>query len=182
MTLARNPGNLSYENLVKEMGLQGPREVEDVVISAIYAGLATATLDPYHALVSVSSVSPLRDLQPNSIPAMLATLNAWSMRCGSSLADLEKQIVGIKAVAGKRAMEEKEWEKEVERLVEGKKEENEKKEGGSGVLGALGRKLGGGGGGKKVVEERESDEMDVDEEKGSGKSLKRGFGLLASGK
>lgn len=90
--------------------------------------------------------------------------------------------MGIKAVAGKRAMEEKEWEKEVERLVEGKKEENEKKEGGSGVLGALGRKLGGGGGGKKVVEERESDEMDVDEEKGSGKSLKRGFGLLASGK
>jgi COP9 signalosome complex subunit 7 len=133
-----------------------------------------ATLDPYAHLVSVSSVSPLRDLQPHSISSMLTTLSQWSIRCNTSLRDLEKQITAIKTEALRRQKEEQEWNKEVEKLVEGgKKEEKES----GGFLGGLGRKL---GGGKRAVEEDEEDEeMDVDEEGGKGgKNLKRSFGLL----
>jgi COP9 signalosome complex subunit 7 len=158
------------------LGLENSRELEEVVISAIYAGLVQATLDPYHQLVAVSSVSPLRDLQLNSIPAMLTTLSEWSERCSGSLSDLEKQIAAVKSEALRRAREEQEWNKEVEKLVDGGK--GEKKEEGGGLfanLGNLGKKL---GGGRRADDEFE--EMDVDEEGGKGK--KRSFGLLASGK
>lgn len=157
------------------LGLENVRELEEVVISAIYAGLVQATLDPYHQLVAVSSVSPLRDLQPNSIPAMLTTLSEWSERCSGSLSDLEKQIEAVKSEALRRAREEQEWNKEVEKLVEGGKGEKKEEGGGGGFFNSLGKKL---GGGRRA--EDEGEEMDVDEESGKGK--KRSFGLLASGK
>jgi COP9 signalosome complex subunit 7 len=160
------------------------------VISAIYAGLVNATLDPYHQLVVVSSVSPLRDLQPNSIPSMLSTLNEWSARCVSTLADLEKQIASIKAEALKRHKETVEWAAHVEKLIEGKgdSKEKEEKSGGGGVFGGLGRKLGGGAASKRGsggLDGEDDDNMDLDEEdadderRGSRSAKKnRGFGNL----
>lgn len=170
------------------------------MISAIYAGLLNATLDPYHGLVAVSSVAPLRDLQPNSIPQMLVTLNEWSARCVSTLADLEKQIAGIKAEARRRRKEEEEWAAHVEKLVDSnakgdgkgkeKEKEKEEKEGG-GFLSKIGKlgagaasKRGSGGFDEDPDEAMEIDEEEEDVEKRSLRSSKkRGFGgLLGSGK
>lgn len=171
------------------LGLQTPRELEDLVISAVYAGLVTATLDPYHKLVVVSSVSPLRDLEPQSIPVMISTLDEWSTRCSSTLLDLENQIAGIKSEALKRHKEEQEWAAEVERLVDGKNKEpqgtDDSRGGVVGIMSSFGRRLGGGPASKRGVGHRaDADDMDVDEndddvgerrELRSGK--KRGFGL-----
>ncbi|KAJ5037376.1 uncharacterized protein L3040_007552 [Drepanopeziza brunnea f. sp. 'multigermtubi'] len=193
LTLAKNQSDLSYKNLLLALGLETPRELEDLVISAIYAGLISATLDPYHQNVAVSSVSPLRDLQPNSVPAMLSTLNEWSARCVSTLADLEKQIASIKAEALKRHKEDAEWQTTLEKLLDGKLEEKKGQatsfdEGEKGVKGSIfqttGRKFGGltskrGNGG--LGGNGGDDSMDVDsdenEEKSSRASKKRGFGL-----
>ncbi|KAF4632683.1 hypothetical protein G7Y89_g5448 [Cudoniella acicularis] len=198
LSLAKNPADLSYANLMTALGLRTPRELEDLVISAIYAGLVTATLDPYHQLVAVSSVSPLRDLQPNSIPSMIHTLDEWSSRCSSTLLDLEKQIANIKATALRRHKEEQEWEREVEKLVEGKGDkEKENQSDGKGGVGSLfssmGRRLGGGAAAKRGVSvmgidgEDDEDTMDVDdddedasERRGTRSAKKRGFGLLGS--
>jgi COP9 signalosome complex subunit 7 len=143
-----------------------PRELEDLIISAIYAGLVSATLDPYNQNVLVSSVSPLRDLEPDSILSMLDTLSEWSSRCTSTLADLEKQIAGIKAEAARRHKEEVEWNAEVESLIEGTNKDD-KKGGIAGLLNSVtsgvGRRLGGGQG-KREVPDRWEDDMDVDEE------------------
>jgi COP9 signalosome complex subunit 7 len=148
--------------------MRTPRELEDLVISAIYAGLVSATLDPYHQNVLVSSVSPLRDLEPDSIPSMLDTLSQWSSRCTSTLADLEKQIAGIKAEAAQRHKEEVEWNAEVESLVDGKNKDDAK--GGVGgfvssVTSGMGRRLGGGQG-KRAIHDGYAweDDMDLDEE------------------
>jgi len=122
LTLAKIPSNLTYTNLLSALSLETPRELEDLVISTIYAGLVTATLDPYNQLILVSSVSPLRDLPPNTIPTMLSTLAEWSLRCNSTLLDLEKQIASIKAAATKRSKEEKEWAEKVEKLADSKPE------------------------------------------------------------
>ncbi|KAL2063336.1 hypothetical protein VTL71DRAFT_5141 [Oculimacula yallundae] len=184
LTLANNQSNLTYTSLRSSLGLETPRELEDLVISAIYAGLVSATLDPYHQVVAVTSVSPLRDLQPDSIPAMLSTLNEWSTRCVSTLADLEKQIAGIKAEALKRHREEAEWEKQVEKLMDTKdgKDEKEDKKGGS--FTGIGKKLGFGSGTEKKrgSGDGEGDSMDLDEDdhthhtRDTRSSKKRGFG------
>jgi len=184
LTLAKNPADLSYASLLKALGLETSRELEDLVISAIYAGLVSGTLDPYNKTVLVSSVSPLRDLPPNSIPSMLSTLNAWSARCSSTLADLEKQIASVKAEALKRHTEEAEWNAHVEKLVEGKASDKIEDGGGRWGLGKRGGgKRGNGGIGGDGFEDDESMDVDEDEEEsGEKRGKKRGFGTLSFGK
>ncbi|KAI1815533.1 PCI domain-containing protein [Poronia punctata] len=118
LTLAKNPHNLSYAALQKSLDLSDVRAVEDLVISATYAGLVDAQLDPRNGVVHISSVAPLRDLAPGSVPSMLNTLRTWSGRCTTTLDDLEAQIAGIKAEAARRHNEKKEWEEEQARLRE----------------------------------------------------------------
>lgn len=117
LTLAKNPQSLSYASLQHALGLRDARAVEDLVISAIYADLIQAQLDPRNQAVLVSSVSPLRDLAPGSIPSMLANLQEWSSRCTSTLADLEAQIQAIKETAAARHLEKKQWEEKSAKLV-----------------------------------------------------------------
>ncbi|KAF7534870.1 hypothetical protein G7054_g5866 [Neopestalotiopsis clavispora] len=117
LTLAKNPHNLSYASLQSALGLADARAVEELVISAIYADLIQAQLDPRNQTVLVSSVSPLRDLAPGSIPSMLANLQEWSGRCTSTLADLEAQIQAIKETAAARHLEKKQWKEQTDKLV-----------------------------------------------------------------
>jgi len=181
LTLAKDPKNLTYAALLQSLALETSRELEDLVISAIYAGLVSGTLDPYNQVVNLSSVSPLRDLTPNSIPSMLSTLNEWSSRCVSTLADLEKQIAQVKADALKRHKEEQEWAAQVEKLVEVKVENKKSKdEDGGSFFGNVGRKLGGGNASKRGMDGEDGDDMDVDDDEDSGerrgsRSKKRGL-------
>lgn len=117
LTLAKNPHNLSYATLQRELGITEARALEDLVISAIYAGLIEAQLDARNQTVHISSVSPLRDLAPNSIPATLESLRTWSGRCAETLDDLEAQIAAIKATAAQRHSEKKAWAVVEEKLV-----------------------------------------------------------------
>ncbi|KAH6657708.1 hypothetical protein BKA67DRAFT_556115 [Truncatella angustata] len=117
LTLAKNPHSLTYASLQSALDLSDARSVEELVISAIYADLIQAQLDPRNQTVLVSSVSPLRDLAPGSIPSMLANLQEWSSRCTSTLADLEAQIQAIKETAAARHLEKKQWKEKTDALV-----------------------------------------------------------------
>jgi COP9 signalosome complex subunit 7 len=122
LTLAKNPHSLSYKALQSALGLSDARALEDLVISAIYAGLLSAQLDPRNQTVLVSSVSPLRDLAPNSTPTLVSSLQTWSDRCTSTLDDLESQIAAIKASAAARHSEKKAWAEKTEALLKNEKE------------------------------------------------------------
>ncbi|KAG0651987.1 COP9 signalosome complex subunit 7a [Hyphodiscus hymeniophilus] len=184
LTLAKNPADLNYANLLSALGLQTERELEDLVISAIYAGLVQGMLDPHNKTVLISSVSPLRDLPPNSIPSMLSTLSAWSSRCTSTLSNLERQIASIKAEATKRHREEAEWNAHVEKLMEGKGEKPPGDGEGRWGLGKRGGKKANGGGVTIGGDGWEDDDMDVDDDdvEDEKRGKKRGFGALSFGK
>ncbi|KAI2620395.1 hypothetical protein GGR54DRAFT_97252 [Hypoxylon sp. NC1633] len=109
LTLASDPRNLSYASLQQALELPDARAVEDLVISAVYAGLVEAQLDPRNKTVHVSSVSPLRDLAPNAIPPILTALHTWSGRCTATLADLDAQIAAIRENARRRHDERAVW-------------------------------------------------------------------------
>ncbi|KAI0474093.1 PCI domain-containing protein [Xylariaceae sp. FL0804] len=115
-------GGLSYDALRRQLDLPDARAVEDLVISAVYAGLVEAQLDPHAAVVRVSAVSPLRDLAPGSVPAMLESLRAWSRRCSESLADLEAQIAAVQSEAARRHADGQAWAAAQARLVEEEKQ------------------------------------------------------------
>jgi len=117
LTLSRDPRNLTYQNLISLLGLEGGRALEKLVISAIYAGLLSGTLDPHNQRVCISSISPLRDVSPGSVSSLIATLHEWSDRCSATLLILESQIESIRADALRRRKTEREWEMNLEKMI-----------------------------------------------------------------
>lgn len=118
LSLASDRSSLSYDALQRALGLSSPREVEDLVITAIYAGLLHATLDPARQAVSVTSVAPLRDLAPGTIPDMIGALQNWAGRSQSTLGDLEEQIKSFRDAATVREREKRASDKKLQSLVE----------------------------------------------------------------
>jgi COP9 signalosome complex subunit 7 len=205
LTLAQDPANLTYEKLMAALEITSIRDLENIVISSIYGGLLSGTLDPHNQRITITSISPLRDVSPSTIPTLISTLHEWSQRCSSTLSILESQIAQIRSEAQKRHKEEREWEAAVEKMIE--------KEGGAtntkdlkDLGAAVGRKLGGGpagqGQGRKGGEKRNffgvtggagnkeggEGEMDIDDEEegdegardGGARSLKkRGLGSVS---
>ena len=111
--------------------------------------------------VDVSSVAPLRDLKPGSVPYMVSTLEDWDSRCVSVLGEIEGQVLQIR----RKAQEQRRRETEHEKVVAKKMGENEDGKG----------KLGKRGGGE------EADEMDIDEGGRRLRGAKRGGGNFLGG-
>lgn len=95
---------LTYSALLTSLNLSSNHELETLVTSAIYAGLLSARLSPTSTppRVHITSVAPVRDLRPQSLPAILHILRTWEGRCTSTIADLECQITAISSAAAQR--------------------------------------------------------------------------------
>ncbi|KAF2128195.1 hypothetical protein P153DRAFT_343457 [Dothidotthia symphoricarpi CBS 119687] len=168
LPLSRSHTTLTYSHLMTALELPSTRALEELITTAIYSGLISATLDPARSLVSVTSISPLRDLAPGSLPALQSTLQAWSQRCDSALADLEAQVERVR----KEALDREKMRRKKERALEAVMQASEEK--GAGKRG-LATGLGG------------EDAMDIDDEGGSGRVTRGnkrgpgGFGLGGMG-
>ena len=102
---ARDGANaLDYDTLLRSLSLPDPAALESLVTSCIYAGLMTARLSPTSSppAVHIHTVAPLRDLRPQSLPAILQILSTWSGRCDSVVSDVESHIENIKNEARRR--------------------------------------------------------------------------------
>ncbi|RMZ80987.1 hypothetical protein DV738_g2500, partial [Chaetothyriales sp. CBS 135597] len=98
------PATLSYRSLISALSLPDASALESLVTSASYASLLSASLSPTSSppAVHIHSVSPVRDLRPQSLPALLAILSTWSSRCDSVATSLQANIDTIKATARAR--------------------------------------------------------------------------------
>lgn len=94
---------LDYASLQKALDLPSRQTLEELVISAIYAGLINAQLNPKASLVQINSVSPLRDVAPTAIGTLLSSLQSWAGRCESTLQTLSCQMTQLRADADRRA-------------------------------------------------------------------------------
>ena len=168
LPLSRAHATLTYTHLLNALDLPTPRALEELLTTAIYAGLLTATLDPANSRVSVTSIAPLRDLAPGALPGLQATLAQWEERCGGALRELEEKVERVKAEAVER--------EKVRRKKEHALEGAEDKKRGSTAAGAAGAGAGAGAGGVAGDE----DAMDIDQEGGSGR-VTRGTKRGASG-
>ncbi|KAF2093484.1 PCI-domain-containing protein, partial [Rhizodiscina lignyota] len=121
---------LTYQHLTSALSLSSTRELESLLTTAIYSSLITATLDPSHGVAIISSVSPLRDLSPGSVPSLLNQLAMWSERCESALTDLDAKIAEVKSAAKlreQRKLRAKDAaDKEREKLEEEAKDDDKK--------------------------------------------------------
>lgn len=109
---------LAYSDLISVLGLSSARELEEIVISSIYASLINATLDPVHETVQIHAVAPLRDVSPQAVPDLLTSLQSWSSACEDTLADLEAQIKAVRQKANIRAEKKASTDARLAKLVE----------------------------------------------------------------
>ena len=116
-TTAGSP-SLSYASLQQALDLPTRQALEELVISAVYAGLVKAQLNPRDSLVQINSVAPLRDVAPPAIGGLLSDLQAWAGRCETTLESLEAQMAQLRADADQRAAHAAARADETRRLVE----------------------------------------------------------------
>lgn len=141
LTLSRDKTQLTYANLMTQLGLASTRELEDVVISAVYAGLLTAKLNPIRQEVQVSSVAPLRDVPPTTVSSLVSTLQQWSARCDATLAELEGTVSQIRADAARAAERRRESDQLVTAAMEAAVAQKEGGDNGIGAGPGVGRRM-----------------------------------------
>jgi COP9 signalosome complex subunit 7 len=97
--------SLSYSSLLTALSLPSTSALESLVTQTIYAGLITARLSPTSTppTVHITSIAPLRDLRPQTLPALLQILQTWESRCTGMVTSLESQITAIKSTASQRS-------------------------------------------------------------------------------
>jgi COP9 signalosome complex subunit 7 len=95
LPLARTHKPLTYATLQSSLSLSTTEELESLLTAAIYAELIDATLDPFHQVVHIDSVAPLRDVAPGSITNLSASFEEWSNKCQSMLSDIDKEKAAI---------------------------------------------------------------------------------------
>ncbi|ETN46382.1 uncharacterized protein HMPREF1541_00566 [Cyphellophora europaea CBS 101466] len=101
-----NANTLAYSSLVHSLHLPSSAALESLVTSCIYAGLLSARLSPTSnpPAVHIHSVAPLRDIRPQSLPAILQILSTWSARCDTVASELDAHITSIKTTARDRSI------------------------------------------------------------------------------
>ncbi|KAK4136661.1 hypothetical protein BT67DRAFT_460750 [Trichocladium antarcticum] len=109
---------LGYAALQQALGLPSRQALEELVISAIYAGLVKAQLNPKDSLVQINSVAPLRDVAPTATGGLLSSLQSWAGRCDATLESLSCQMAQLRADADQRAARAAARADEARRLVE----------------------------------------------------------------
>ncbi|KAF2273488.1 uncharacterized protein EI97DRAFT_383531 [Westerdykella ornata] len=102
LPLAHAHQTLTYPSLLTHLDLPSPAALEQLLTTAIYSGLLTATLDPANARVHVTAIAPLRDLPPAAIPQLQTVLDAWELRCVEALGELEEKARAVKRGAVRR--------------------------------------------------------------------------------
>ncbi|GLI76480.1 hypothetical protein PoHVEF18_004753 [Penicillium ochrochloron] len=120
LTLATTTKPLTYQTLMNSLSLPTTADLESLVTTAIYANLISARLSPASTppTINVTSVAPLRDVQPQSLPQMVTLLTEWESRCGEVVTDLETEIARVKANAQKRFAKEQAYRDRLDEAVQ----------------------------------------------------------------
>ncbi|XP_037075153.1 COP9 signalosome complex subunit 7a-like [Pollicipes pollicipes] len=91
VTMSTQTKRIPYSDLMKELGLDNTRELEDVIISAIYSDVIRGKLDQRGGQLEVEYAAG-RDVRPEDVPRVVATLEAWCRTCDTVMQCVEHQI------------------------------------------------------------------------------------------
>ncbi|XP_018973557.1 COP9 signalosome complex subunit 7a-like isoform X2 [Cyprinus carpio] len=91
ISLASNLKCLPYSLLLQQLELKNVRELEDLLIEAVYCDIIHGKLDQRNQQVEVDC-SIGRDLGPNELPNIANTLQEWCTGCEAVLCGIEEQV------------------------------------------------------------------------------------------
>lgn len=115
VTMSETSRIIAYEYLMTALDIPNVRQLEDLVIEAIYAGVIKAKLDQKKNELQVHQ-SMGRDLATGQIDRMLATLTSWANTSDTLLRTIDNRIADVhKFTAAQRRTKERR-EAEIERV------------------------------------------------------------------
>jgi len=91
VTLSEKDTRIPYTTLQQELSIADIRELEDLIIEAIYAEIIRGKLDQKNAFLEVDSTIG-RDIRPENVNTIVNTLEAWCDACENVLGSLQNQM------------------------------------------------------------------------------------------
>jgi COP9 signalosome complex subunit 7 len=134
VTLATQSKSISYSTLQTALELQHVRELEDLIIDCIYAGLLQGKLDQKDKQLQVD-MCLARDLRPGQLRAIAVTLNQWCDSADSLLQALEQQRLRSQQSHEEYRNHRKEFETKLENIKSTVKATMEAEGMGGGIMG-----------------------------------------------
>ncbi|VVC32436.1 Proteasome component (PCI) domain [Cinara cedri] len=92
VTLANKMKRIPYDILLKELNVNNVRDLEDLIIEALYSDVFTGELDQQSGYLEVDWTVG-RDVAPNDVDTMIDTLQQWCDSCESVLSTVQARIV-----------------------------------------------------------------------------------------
>ncbi|XP_015605292.1 COP9 signalosome complex subunit 7b isoform X2 [Cephus cinctus] len=93
VTLATKLKCIPYSVLLEELDVKNVRDLEDLIIEAIYADIIHGKLDQKNSQLEVDYAGLGRDVRPEDAGVVVDTLAAWGQACDTVLACIEQQVV-----------------------------------------------------------------------------------------
>ncbi|XP_031575460.1 COP9 signalosome complex subunit 7b-like [Actinia tenebrosa] len=106
---------IPYQLLLEELDISNLRELEDLIIEAIYADIIHGKLDQKNKQVEVEYALG-RDIKPETVSKIADILQEWCDSCDSVLSSIDKQIHRANLYREKKVQIKKSVETEVESL------------------------------------------------------------------
>ncbi|XP_046851585.1 COP9 signalosome complex subunit 7b-like [Xenia sp. Carnegie-2017] len=115
ISLASESKNISYKVLLKELDISNVRDLEDLIIEAIYADVIHGKLDQKNNQLEVE-FSIGRDIKSENIPSIINVLLEWCSSCENVLHGIENQIKRSNSFRDSKAAEETKFDNEMQNL------------------------------------------------------------------
>jgi len=91
-SLASETKHVKYTTLQEQLQIENLRELEDLIIEAIYSGIIKAKLDQIENQLEIEYVMG-RDIKAGALDSMIDILTDWCSNCEDALSSLETQII-----------------------------------------------------------------------------------------
>jgi len=115
VSLSADTKSIPYSVLQKELEISEVRELEDLIIDAIYQGIIQGKLDQRTKQLIVESAMG-RDLKPDSIDNMLSVLILWSNQAEILLKSIKEKVSHANIMNETEKKRKEEFEKRVENV------------------------------------------------------------------
>lgn len=112
VTLAIKNKCIPYGRLLEELFITNVRDLEDLIIEAIYADIIHGKLDQKNSQLEVDYAIG-RDIKEEDVKDIVGTLQEWCDSCESVLTVIEEQIRTANAEKAKKIKHKEKIEKEV---------------------------------------------------------------------
>ncbi|KAF7974945.1 hypothetical protein HWV62_44161 [Athelia sp. TMB] len=155
---------LPYADLLQALDMPTIRDLEDLIIDAIYLDILRGKLDQKEQQLEVEYTMG-RDLEPGKVEDLLAALRSWASTTSAVLTSLDDQLASLASQTAANAAEleahEKAWQGTL-RDIQEKHKSGKKNQQGLGMTGAQFNSFNG-----AKERERNEEPMDVDDLPGS---------------